>query len=290
LSTKVNSLTPSPVIREKEQPAYTCARYFRTKMIGMVKSGNIPSQEIPAALVRLLAQTERLVVLTGAGISVESGIPTFRGPGGLWRTFRPEELATPQAFDRDPDLVWEWYDWRRSKIAQARPNPGHEALVRLEALIPEFLLITQNVDGLHRLAGSRRLLEIHGSIWEVRCLTCGVVKEDRRVPLPLLPHCEACGGPLRPNVVWFGEALDPGVLRQAEAALSRCQVVLVVGTSAVVQPAASMALWARRSGAQVVEINPDSTPLTAHCDFTLSGKAAEVLPVLLANLENEKGG
>jgi NAD-dependent deacetylase len=250
---------------------------------------NFP-QEVPAALARLLAQAERLVVLTGAGISAESGIPTFRGPEGLWRTFRPEELATPQAFARNPQLVWEWYDWRREKIAQARPNPGHEALVRLESLIPEFLLLTQNVDGLHRLAGSRRLLEIHGSIWEVRCLTCGVVKEDRRVPLPLLPHCEACGGPLRPNVVWFGEALDPGVLRQAEAALTRCQVVLVVGTSAVVQPAASMALWARRSGAQVVEINPDSTPLTAHCDFTLSGKAAEVLPVLLANLENEKGG
>jgi NAD-dependent deacetylase len=190
------------------------------------------------------------VVLTGAGISVESGIPTFRGPEGLWRTFLPEDLATPQAFARDPQLVWEWYDWRRGKITQARPNPGHEALVRLESLVPEFLLLTQNVDGLHRLAGSRRLLKIHGSIWEVRCLACGAVREDRRVPLPLPPQCDACGGLLRPNVVWFGEALDPYILPQAEAALTRCQVVLVVGTSAVVQPAASMALWGPGRGDQ----------------------------------------
>jgi NAD-dependent deacetylase len=252
----------------------------------MTKPGKNSTRRISAAL----ALAERLVVLTGAGISVESGIPTFRGPEGLWRTFRPEELATFQAFARDPQLVWEWYDWRRGKIAQARPNPGHEALVRLEALVPEFLLITQNVDGLHRLAGSRQLLEIHGSIWEVRCLDCGAVQEDRRVPLPLLPYCNACGGLLRPNVVWFGEALDPVILRRAEAALTRCQAVLVVGTSAVVQPAASMALWARQSGAQVVEINPEPTPLTAHCDFALSGSAGEVLPALLAHLEDIKRG
>jgi NAD-dependent protein deacetylase/lipoamidase len=254
----------------------------------MAPPGKASPQEIPAALVRLLAGVERLVVLTGAGISAESGIPTFRGPEGLWRTFRPEELATPQAFHRDPQLVWEWYDWRRGKIAPARPNPGHEALVSIEARVPDFLLLTQNVDGLHRLAGSRRLVEIHGSIWEVRCLACGAVREDRRVPLPLPPHCDACGGLLRPNVVWFGEALDPDILRRAEAALTRCQAVLVVGTSAVVQPAASMALWARQSGAQVVEINPDPTPLTPHADFALSGKAGEVLPRLLAHLEKVK--
>lgn len=235
-------------------------------------------------LAQLLAATERLVVLTGAGISVESGIPTFRGPQGLWRTFRPEELATPQAFHRDPQLVWEWYDWRRGKIAQARPNPGHEALVRFEARLPDFILLTQNVDGLHRLAGSRRLLEIHGNIWEVRCLDCGRVQEDRRVPLPIPPHCERCGGLLRPNVVWFGEPLNPDILRQAEAALVRSQVVLVVGTSAVVQPAASMALWARQSGAKIAEINPDATPLTSHCDFALTGAAGEILPRLLTLL------
>ena len=256
----------------------------------MAKPGKTSTQEIPAALARLLAQVERLVVLTGAGISVESGIPPFRGPEGLWRTFRPEELATPQAFERNPQLVWEWYDWRRGMITQARPNPGHEALVCLEARVPDFLLLTQNVDGLHRLAGSRQLLEIHGSIWEVRCLACGAVREDRRVPLPLPPHCDACGGLLRPNVVWFGESLDPAILRRAEAALTRCQAVLVVGTSAVVQPAASFALRARQSGAHVVEINPDPTPLTAHCDVTLSGKAGEVLPLLLAHLETIKRG
>lgn len=251
-------------------------------MVIMDKSGDPASREIPAPLAHLLARVERLVVLTGAGISVESGIPPFRGPEGLWRTFRPEDLATPQAFHRDPRLVWEWYDWRRGKIAQALPNPGHAALVQLEAHIPDFLLLTQNVDGLHRLAGSRRMLEIHGSIWEVRCLACGAVREDRRVPLPIPPHCDACGGLLRPNVVWFGESLNPDILRQAKAALTRCDLVLVVGTSAVVQPAASFALWARGAGAKIVEINPDPTPLTAHCDFALSGKAGEVLPLLLS--------
>jgi NAD-dependent deacetylase len=248
----------------------------------MAEDQKVARPEVLADLARLLSQVERLVVLTGAGISVESGIPPFRGSEGWWRTFRPEQLATPQAFQQDPHLVWEWYDWRRGKIAPTRPNPGHEALVRLEARIPDFLLLTQNVDGLHRLAGSRRLLEIHGNIWEVRCLDCGRVKEDRRVPLPLLPHCEHCGGLLRPNVVWFGEALNPDILRQAEAALTQAQVVLVVGTSAVVQPAASFAFWARQSGAKVAEINPDPTPLTAHCDFALTGPAGEILPRLLS--------
>ncbi len=254
----------------------------------MAEIDQVTPKEIPPALIKLLAGVERLVVLTGAGISAESGIPTFRGPGGLWRSFRPEDLATPQAFERDPRLVWEWYDWRRGLIAQARPNPGHEALVSLEARIPDFLLITQNVDGLHRLAGSRQILEVHGSIWEVRCLTCGALREDRRVPIPILPRCEACRGLLRPNVVWFGESLNPDILGRAEAALSRCQAVLVVGTSAMVQSAASFALWARRSGAAVVEINPDPTPLTAHCDVALSGKAGEILPRFLAHLKQEK--
>lgn len=250
----------------------------------MPEDQNLPHSDALLNLAQLLAGADRLVVLTGAGISVESGIPTFRGPEGLWRSFRPEQLATPQAFQQDPRLVWEWYDWRRGKIAPARPNPGHEALVRLEARIPDFLLLTQNVDGLHRLAGSQRLLELHGSIWEVRCLKCGRVKEDRRVPLPLLPHCETCGGLLRPNVVWFGEPLNPDILRQAEAALTRSQVVLVVGTSSVVQPAASFALWARQAGARTAEINLDPTPLTAHCDVALTGRAGEILPLLLTRL------
>ncbi len=236
-------------------------------------------------LARLLRQSERVVVLTGAGISQESGIPTFRGPDGLWRNFRAEELATPQAFQRDPRLVWEWYDWRRGLIAQARPNPAHQALVALEEYFADFTLITQNVDGLHRLAGSRRLIEIHGSIWEVRCTGCGQVSADRRVPLPILPYCAACGSMLRPNVVWFGEPLDPERLVAVQAVLQRAQVMLVVGTSAVVQPAASFALWARQSGARLTEINPEASPLTSYCDFVLAGKAGEVMPTLLECLE-----
>ncbi len=233
-------------------------------------------------LAQLLQQVHHVVVLTGAGISHESGIPTFRGPGGLWRNFRPEELATPQAFARNPQLVWEWYDWRRSLIGQAHPNPGHRALVTLEERVPDFTLITQNVDGLHRRAGSCQVLEVHGSIWEVRCTACGVVKEDHRVPIPIPPHCDTCGGLLRPNVVWFGEALDPKILEATQQALKHAQVMLVVGTSAVVQPAASFALWAQQCGAKLAEINPDPTPLTPHCDFVFEGKSGELLPRLVA--------
>lgn len=236
---------------------------------------------ILSKLAHLLKDVEQVVVLTGAGISQESGIPTFRGPGGLWRNFRAEDLATPQAFHRDPQLVWEWYDWRRGLIGQAKPNPGHQALVALEVEVPNFTLITQNVDGLHRRAGSRRVLEIHGSIWEVRCLACGNIEEDRRMPIPILPHCERCGGLLRPNVVWFGEALNPEVLEASQQVLKQAQVMLVVGTSAVVQPAASFALWAREWGAKLAEINPDPTPLTPRCDIVLMGKAGEILPALV---------
>lgn len=235
-------------------------------------------------LVRLLQRVQRVVVLTGAGVSHESGIPTFRGPGGWWRNFRPEELATPRAFAKDPRLVWKWYDWRRGLISQARPNPGHEALAALEEMVPDFTLITQNVDGLHRQAGSRRILEIHGNIWEVRCTVCGSVKEDRRVPIPILPYCQECGGLLRPNVVWFGEALDPGLLEAARQALLKAQVMMVAGTSALVQPAASFALWAQKAGAKLVEINPESTPLTPHCEFVLRGKSGEILSRLAQTL------
>lgn len=237
-----------------------------------------------AQLAQGLGQVQRVVVLTGAGVSAESGVPTFRGPGGLWRQHRPEDLATLQAFQRDPRLVWEWYDWRRGLISQVRPNPGHLALAEMEKLIPQFTLITQNVDGLHRQAGSRNVLEIHGSIWEVRCTGCGLVAEDRRVPLPLMPSCQDCGALLRPNVVWFGEALDPVRLKAAHEALGQVQVMLVAGTSGVVQPAASFALWAKEYGARLAEVNPDPTPLTPYCDWVFKGKSGEVLPALLAAL------
>lgn len=228
-----------------------------------------------------LAGAKAVLVLTGAGISAESGVPTFRGPEGLWRQFRPEELATPQAFARDPKLVWEWYAWRREKIAPLSPNPAHHALARLEERVPEFLLATQNVDGLHRVAGSRRLVELHGSLWRVRCVRCGSDREDRRVPLPDLPPGCACGGLLRPAVVWFGEALSDDAIEPASAAARRAEVILVIGTSSLVYPAAALPQLGRENGAFVVEVNPEETPLSRLAAVSLRGKAAEVVPALL---------
>jgi NAD-dependent deacetylase len=228
-----------------------------------------------------VAGARSIVVLSGAGISAESGIPTFRGPGGLWRDRRPEDLATPEAFERDPRLVWEWYDWRRGLIAPAKPNLGHYALVTLEKRAAELTLLTQNVDGLHAAAGSRRVLEIHGSLWRTRCLSCHEVREDRRVPLARLPPRCACEGLLRPDVVWFGEALPLDVLRSAYRALDLCDLMLVVGTSGVVQPAASFAEKVIARGKPVVELNLEPTPLTTLCTYALHGKSGDILPGLL---------
>jgi NAD-dependent deacetylase len=228
---------------------------------------------------RLLSGGGRVAVLTGAGISAESGIPTFRGADGLWRNFRASDLATPEAFARDPKLVWEWYDWRRGLIGRARPNPGHETLARWEKTFADFHLITQNVDGLHPLAGSRKILELHGNIWKTRCTREGTIRENRQHPLaPLPPRCPECGSLLRPHIVWFGESLDPVVLDRAIAAVRACDVLLVVGTSALVHPAASLALLAAESGARLIEINPDETPLTPRADASLRGRAGDILP------------
>jgi NAD-dependent deacetylase len=228
-----------------------------------------------------LNQAKRVAVLTGAGVSAESGVPTFRGADGLWRQYRATDLATPEAFARDPKLVWEFYNWRRELLAPLKPNPGHHALTQLENQVPEFFLITQNIDGLHQAAGSREMLEIHGSIWRVRCTRCARVAENRTVPLPTLPACEACGGLLRPDVVWFGEALDTLILVKAYKALSSCQVLLIVGTSGNVEPAASMGLHAKTYGAKVVEVNLEPTPQSASYDITLSGKSGFILPLLI---------
>ncbi len=223
-----------------------------------------------------------IAVLTGAGVSAESGVPTFRGDGGLWRQFRAEDLATPEAFARDPRLVWEWYDWRRQKVAGCRPNPAHEALAQLEARCAEFLLITQNIDDLHRRAGSRRIVELHGNIWRVRCAREATVSALPDVPLREIPPRCACGALLRPDVVWFGEALPVEALERALKAAETCDLFLAVGTSALVQPAASLPLTAKRHGAPVIEVNPDSTPISHLVDVSLQGKAGEILPALLA--------
>ncbi len=220
-----------------------------------------------------------LVVLTGAGISAESGVPTFRGEEGLWRDYSPEELATPEAFRRDPDLVWRWYAWRRELIAACRPNAAHETLAEMERALSDVTLITQNVDGLHQAAGSERVLELHGNIWRLRCTRCDDLTEDHRVPLPdLPPRCPTCDGLLRPDVVWFGESLPREILDAAWAAATRCRTMLVVGTSAVVQPAASLPLVALRNGARLVEINPQETPVSEHADVLLREPAGDALP------------
>lgn len=242
-------------------------------------------QELIERAAGLLAGVDSLAVLTGSGISAESGVPTFRGQDGLWRRFRAEDLATPEAFARDPKLVWNWYDWRRGLIEKARPNAGHFVLAGWENVFSDCTLITQNVDGLHRLAGSKKLLELHGNIWKTRCTAEGTVEDNREVPLPSTPPCcPRCGALLRPHIVWFGESLDPGILKQAFQAGSACQVMLVVGTSSLVYPAASLPAAAAERGAPIIEINPAETPLTGLAAVSIRGPAGEVLPRLDAAL------
>jgi NAD-dependent deacetylase len=230
-----------------------------------------------------------VTVLTGAGVSAASGVPTFRGAGGLWRTSRPEDLATPAAFARDPRLVWEWYDWRRQLLAACRPNAAHDVLARWQRRWPALTLVTQNVDDLHERAGSTGVLHLHGSIWSVRCRRgCAGGRTRRRcddVPLRTLPPiCPHCGDVDRPGVVWFGEALDDATLHQAAEAAAGCDVFIAVGTSAQVHPAAGLIPHARRSGAFVVEINPDATPYSADVDAALTAPAEVLLPRLDAAL------
>ena len=235
----------------------------------------------PQGLTEKLMHAGRVAVLSGAGVSAESGVPTFRGTDGLWRRYRAEDLATPEAFERDPTLVWEWYDWRRQLIARCEPNPAHHAIAALEAGVPEFLLITQNVDGLHRKAGSRKMVELHGNLWRVRCLSEDTITENAEAPLASIPPRCACGGLLRPDVVWFGEPLSTEAIRQAYDAAETCDLMLVVGTSALVQPAASLPMIAKAHGAYVVEVNLEPTPFSALADEAHHGKAGEILPRLL---------
>jgi NAD-dependent deacetylase len=228
-----------------------------------------------------------VLVLTGAGISAESGVPTFRdAQTGLWAKYRAEELATPEAFLENPRLVWDWYVWRRQLTARAQPNPGHFALVELAERIAELTLVTQNVDGLHARAGSRDVVELHGNIEVDLCFDertpvgPGEYRDDASLP----PRCGRCGAYVRPGVVWFGEALPRRALERAEAAASSCELVLSVGTSSLVHPAAGLPLLAKKRSALLVEVNPNPTPLTPHSDYVLSGPAGEVLPELVRAL------
>ncbi|HZE20900.1 MAG TPA: NAD-dependent deacylase [Desulfobaccales bacterium] len=241
----------------------------------------LSQEEKIARLRQVLSQAQRVAALTGAGVSAESGVPTFRGADGLWRQYRAVDLATPGAFAENPELVWEFYNWRRELLAKLAPNAAHRALVELERRLSSFLLITQNIDDLHRAAGSRRVLELHGNIWRLRCTGCGRVSEDRTLPLPARPACKVCAQLLRPDVVWFGEMVDPNILNHAMQALGSCEVLLIIGTSANVQPAASMGLRARRQGAFVAEINLEATPYSESYDLSILGKVGEIMPLLV---------
>jgi NAD-dependent deacetylase len=250
----------------------------------------VDSQDPAGALERaaaLLAGAERVAVLTGAGISAESGVPTFRDAGGLWEGHHVEDVATPKAFRRDPALVWRFYNLRRAALRTVKPNPGHHALAALEQRLgPErFTLATQNIDGLHAAAGNRRVLELHGNLARVRCTGCGVVEDRGAEALDDLPRCGKCNALLRPDVVWFHEALPEAVWEEAMVATYRCQGFLVVGTSAVVYPAAGLVDVARASGARVLEINLRATEVTHKVDVALHGPSGQILPQLLERLQ-----
>ena len=241
---------------------------------------------IPDELVQRLATAQSVCVLTGSGVSAESGVPTFRdAQTGLWSKFQPEALATAAAFRRDPSLVWEWYQWRRKLVRQAKPNAAHSALADLEQMVPQFSLISQNVDGLHQAAGSRNMIEFHGNIMRTIC------SDERRVvenydDTESPPPCPHCGAYLRPDVVWFGEQIDKEDLEAAIAYAGACDVFFAIGTSAQVQPAAGLAELAMRSGACMVEINPQETLLSDRASYALHGTAAQVLPTLVQTLRD----
>jgi NAD-dependent deacetylase len=239
--------------------------------------------DFPSDLIRLLQRAQRIAVLTGAGVSQESGLRTFRdAQTGLWAQYKPTDLASPEAFARDPKLVWDWYAWRREAIKGVRPNRGHYALAELEKKTPQFTLITQNVDGLHRMAGSVNVYELHGNIQRVRCAQCGTFAEEWDEESEMVPQCGVCEGLLRPDVVWFGESLPRAELEAAVIASRACDIFFSIGTSGVVQPAASLASQARNNGAVIVEINAEPTPLTDRTDFALQGKSGEILPEMVS--------
>src|SRR6185436_9904025 len=228
----------------------------------------------PPELVQRLASAKSVAVLTGAGVSAESGVPTFRdAQTGLWAKYRPEDLATPTAFRRNPKLVWEWYAWRRKLVASAKPNPGHLALAQMESMFPEFHLITQNVDGLHQVAGSRDVVELHGNISKIKCFNEGTFVSEWAETGDVPPKCPNCGGPLRPAVVWFEDTLPEMEIQKEMTASRACYAFLSIGTSTMVYPAAGLPTMALQNGATVVEINPEATPLASQATYALKGAA-----------------
>ncbi|EMS86780.1 SIR2 family NAD-dependent protein deacylase [Leptospira noguchii] len=229
---------------------------------------------------------QKISAISGAGISAESGIPTFRGNEGLWKNFRAEDLATPEAFSKNPKLVWEWYLWRRNIIESKRPNPGHEALVILEKSHPDFFLITQNVDGLHSQAGSKKLTEIHGNIFINRCISCGQESKEKisENTTPLPPQCKNCNSFLRPGVVWFGESYDDRKLNASILRMEGTDLLLILGTSGSVSMPVYLAQIAKDSGAFLVEINPERSSFSSSVDLFLQGKTGEVLPLLVREI------
>jgi len=239
-------------------------------------------------VVERLAQAKSLLVLTGAGISAESGIPTFRGADGLWKSYRAEELATLDAFERDPETVWRWYDWRRGIIGKAEPNPGHLAIKELEDMFANFLLITQNVDGLHSRTGIKNMVEIHGNLWRVRCPREGKTSMLMDVPLKSIPPKCDCGAVLRPDVVWFGESIPSHALELSFSVLEQCDTLIVVGTSGVVYPVASFPQTVKGNGGYVVEVNVEPTPISAIADASLYGNSGDILPMLVKWIREKK--
>jgi NAD-dependent protein deacetylase/lipoamidase len=234
------------------------------------------------SLIQSLRTARKIVVLTGAGISAESGLATFRdAQTGLWSKFKPEELATAEAFQRNPKLIWDWYAWRREQALEAEPNAGHFALAEMEKRAPEFLLVTQNVDGLHTRAASKRIVELHGNIHRFRCFENDCTSDNFDVEQG---RCRSCNGNLRPDVVWFGEMLPIDALKTAVTTAETCDVFFSIGTSSVVYPAADLWRRAKDSGAIVIEINKDPTPLTPLADHSFHGKAGEILPALLQQI------
>ena len=257
-------------------------------MVQKRSPGPVPPDKVPEVIQRAaaaLAEARHVCVLTGAGISAESGIPTFRdAQEGLWANYDPLDLATPEGFERDPELVWRWYDWRRELVRRAEPNPGHHALAALARRVPRLTLVTQNVDGLHQRAGSQDVIEYHGNILRDRCTAEQIVVERSRDTGGGLPRCATCGGLLRPDVVWFGEMIPRGALLPADAAAEDCDVFLSIGTAALVYPAAGLVDAALRRGATVIEINPSPTDLSARATLVMRGPSGVLLPAVLGLL------